>query len=296
MRQDAAGGSQGNQQGDQQGKSSNQQTPGMQNLEKAQGNMDDASQSLDQQKNDEAVPKQDKAITDLEQAQKELEKALNQLRKEERAETLRDLEHRFREMLSKQRAVNEGTLTLDRVGRDKFTRVERLQAADLADQEGGLSRAAATCLHILEEDATTIVFPRIIGQLSEDMSTVAGRLGELKTGAITQNVEQEIVETLEQLLDAVQQMQQENEQMAGRSGGKSKKDDDEPLLPPSAELKLLRSGQVRVNQRTTVISEALESGNESKDDAAEAFHAVADRQKESAEVAREMRDREKTPQ
>lgn len=293
MRQESAAGKQGGQQGK---PSSGKQTPGTESLDRAQQDMDGASESLDQQEPEQAVPQQDKAIAELEQAQQELEKALNQLRKEERAETLRDLEHRFREMLSKQRTINEETIVLNRVDPAKFTRIERLQAADLADRESTLSREAATCLHILEEDATTIVFPRIIGQLSEDMSTVAQRLAVFKTGAITQNIEQEIVETLEQLLDAVQQMQQENERGGQSARGNQKKPEDEPLLPDSAELRLLKSSQVRVNERTDVIAQAYEAGEESRDDAAKAFQSVADRQKEAADVAREMRDREKIPQ
>jgi hypothetical protein len=271
-----------------------QSTPGMENLDQAQRNMDDAGKSLQQKEPEKAVPQQQRAIEELEQAQQELEKALNQLRQEERAETLRDLEHRFREMLVKQQAINEGTLSLDRVGVDHFTRVERLQLAELTDEERMLARTASRCLHILEEDATTVVFPRIIGQLAEDMDVVADRLADQKVEAITQKIQKEIVETLEQLVEAVQQMQRENEQQAGR-GMPSSDDENQPLLPTSAELKLLKASQVRINDRTSVISDAVQSGSESPPGAQKEFQIVAERQRETAEVARELRDRGSGP-
>ncbi len=287
MKQDAAGGQQGRQ-----GQSGGSQA-GQKSLDKAKKAMDKATESLEQERPDQATPEQDRALDQLQQAQKELEEELEELRKEEREEMLRDLEARFREMLIKQRGINESTLSLDAIGRGNFKRGARLQVAELADDQQKLSQAAATCLHILEEDATTVVFPRVLGQLSEDMALVAKRLTDLKVARLTQSIEQEIVETLEQLLEAVQRMQQENEQdsQSGQSGDGGQK----PLLPESAELKLLRASQMRVNTRTDAIVEAIAERTESEQTSAEGLETVAGRQKECAEIAGEMRDKKQTP-
>lgn len=298
MKQDSAGDQQGQQgqegQQGQQGQQGSATPPGQKSLDKAKKAMDRAQESLEEDSPDEATPDQDRAIDQLQQAQKELEEELEELRKEEREEMLRDLEARFREMLIKQRGINDSTLALDAVGRENFKRSERLQAAELAADQTRLSEAAATCLHILEEDATTVVFPRVLGQLSEDMALVASRLTDLKVGRLTQTIEQEIIETLEQLLEAVQRMQQENEQgsQPGESGESSQ---DSPLLPESAELKLLRASQMRVNTRTDAITEAFAEGTESEETSGEGLQVVAERQKECAEIAREMRDRKPSP-
>ena len=271
--------------------------PGQQSLDQAQQEMGEAAEALEQSNPQEATPSQDQAIQQLEQARKELEEALNQLRQEEREETLRDLEGRFREMLLKQRAINESTARYDQLGRDNFTRAEHLQLADLSAQEQTLSEDAASCLHILDEDGTTIVFPNVVGHLSEDMSTVADRLAAYQVGALTQAIEQEIVETLEQLLGAVQRMRQDNEQQgmsvqisdAGQS----------PLLPQSAELKLLRASQLRVNTRTAAIEEDVTTienrSTQTGSDLIGVFRAVAARQVECARIAKEMRDRRYQP-
>ncbi|UCC29562.1 MAG: hypothetical protein JSU86_15325, partial [Phycisphaerales bacterium] len=160
-----------------------------------------------------------------------------------------------------------------------------------------LSEDAASCLHILDEDGTTIVFPNVVGHLSEDMGTVADRLAAYQVGALTQAIEQEIVETLEQLLGAVQRMRQDNEQQG--MSGLSSDAGQSPLLPQSAELKLLRASQLRVNTRTAAIEEdvkAIENGTVQMDsDLLEVFRAVAARQVECAGIAKEMRDRQYQP-
>lgn len=293
MKQDAAQDSQGQPGGqDPSGSQSGSSSPGLQNIQEAQGKMQSAGQSLEQGEPEEAIPDEDQAIEQLEQAQEELEKALSDLRQEERAEALRDLEQRFREMLSKQRAINEPTILLADKGRDHFGRAEHLQLADLAADERTLSQDAATCLHILDEDATTIVYPRVLGQLSQDMAVVAGRLGALRVGLLTQSIEQEIVETLEQLIDAVQRMQQENEQQGGPMSPGS---EDEPLLPTSAELKLLRASQARINGRTVAIARAAEERTSSAETSTEALTTLAQRQEECASIASEMRERKLLP-
>jgi ClpP class serine protease len=215
---------------------------------------------------------------------------LEQLRKEEKEETLRDLESRFREMLVKQKPINEETLVLANVGSENFARPEKLQLADLSSRQRALSEEAAKCLHILDEDGTTIAFPRVVQQLSEDMSTVADRLAASKVGAITQTIEDEIVDALEQLLDAVQKMQQENEQQS-QNAQQQQNSGEPPLLPKSAELKLLRASQHRINTRTLTIEESVAEGTESKTSGAGGLKKLATRQVECMEIAQQMRDR-----
>jgi hypothetical protein len=262
-------------------------------MERAKRHMDDASGELDRADPEEAGRDQDLALEELEQAQRELEEALNQLRREERQETLRDLESRFREMLSRQRAINEATLALHGLGEEHFTRAERLRLAELSVEERSLSERASTCLHILDEEGTTVVFPRVVGHVAADMATVADRLAAYQVGELTQLLEREIVETLEQLVGAVQRMQQENEQSAGgmQMGG----DGNDPLLPASAELKLLRSSQQRVNDWTIVIEGARAAGTETEEGLDEALAGAAARQAECAAAARDMRDRQDRP-
>jgi hypothetical protein len=301
MQQDSQSEGQSGQQGQQgqkgqkgrQGKKSKGPPPSApQNLDKAEQHMEDAAEDLEEERPDDAAEPQEDALEQLEQVQRDLEEALLQLRKEEREEMLRDLESRFRDMLGKQKGINDKTLSLDQVGEANFRRPEHLQLAELSSQQKALAEKAATCVHILDEEGTTVAFPHMVEQIAADMDTVADRLAAFQAGSLTQSIQVEIVDALEQLLEALKKMRQENEQQgASRGGGNQANNANRPLLPPSAELKLLRSSQWRVNTRTTAIEQARSEGTESELSANENLQKVAIRQFECEEIAKQMRDR-----
>lgn len=297
------GGEKGGKQGEQNGSQKpGEPTPGQKQIEKAQGHMEDATDDLDDEKPRDATGDQDKALAELDAAADELEEALRQLRQEEQEDVLRDLEARFRVMLETQLEINTGTKEVDTVGPDNFKRAEKLRTAELADDQGKLAKDVDICLHVLEEEGTTVVFPAVLEQLAEDMRDVESRLKELYVGVLTQAIQEEIVSTLQDLVDAVERRQQEmsEQQQQGRPGSP----DEQPLLPTSAELKLLKAMQVRVNSRTSVIEEtktftdldtthrAGTKGVESEASLRKATEGVARRQGEAASIADEMRDLE----
>ena len=157
---------------------------------------------------------------------------------------------------------------------------------DLSRKQLKLSQTAATCVHILDEEGTTIVFPRILSQLVEDMKVVAARLSDLHVGALTQAMEEEIVTTIAEAIKALEKMQAQNEQNQPPQRPGMPGDETAPLLPTSAELKLLRSAQLRVNTRTAAIDEAQEAGKESEESLAGILDKTAQRQAECAEIAK----------
>ena len=283
------------QSGQQQGGEQEQQppSPGSENVERAEEQMQKAAEALDKKDATKGGGHQGQAIDQLQQAQQQLEEALNQLRQEEKEEILRDLEMRFREMLSKQKAINAETLVVDDIGSENLKRSDKLQIAELSDRQLSLSQDAAKCGHILDEEGSTIAFPRVVAQLATDMTVVSKRLASLRTGVLTQTIQEEIVDTLSQLLEAVKKMQQENEQQA--SGQQQGGDEDQPLLPTSAELKLLRSSQQRVNNRTEKIEWARIEQIETESEFEHALRVAAKRQADCATIAKEMRDRLDNP-
>jgi hypothetical protein len=155
--------------------------------------MDKAAGELDQERPAQAAPQQQQAMEELEQAQKELEQVLEQLRREQQEEILRGLESRFRAMLARQLNINKGTTDLENKGRSNWVHADELTLAGLAHDEGTLADDAGEALHILKEDATTIVFPRIVEQLQGDMREVADRLRAKETGEDTQRTQAEAV-------------------------------------------------------------------------------------------------------
>ena len=84
-------------------------------------------------------------------------------------------------------------------------------------------------------------------------------------------------------------MQQENEQQQ-QALASNQPSGDPPLLPQSAELKLLRASQQLVNTRTLAIESSFAEGIESEEGASAGLEKLAARQGECMEIAKEMRD------
>ena len=89
------------------------------------------------------------------------------------------------------------------------------------------------------------MFPEIVEELKGDLERVAGRLGEQKTAKATQSMQAEIEDTLRMLIDALRRTIEDSE--AGKCG---QCNGQPPLVPMSAELKLVLALQKRVYKRT----------------------------------------------
>ena len=226
-------------------------TPGRNEVEKAKREMDRAIEELKKNRNPKASDKQDQALAELQKAKEKLEEILRQLREEERAMVLAALEARFRDMLLKQEAVNNGTLGIHAVPIDKRSDRHRNRAVELARNEDEISLLAAKALTLLKEEGSSVAFPEAVEQIREDMLTVARRLERADVGEITQNIEQDIVESLREILEA---MQKELEKLKDQKQQQQQQQQQEkkppPLVNKLAELKMLRSLQYRVNRRT----------------------------------------------
>ena len=107
-------------------------------------------------------------------------------------------------MLEKQRAQYESTKQLDELVQkapDKMPRDEDRQAAlKLADGQGEISKEATRIIELLEAQNSTIAFPEAYRQLREDIKRVQTRLKQADTGATTQDFQQDIIESLVELI------------------------------------------------------------------------------------------------
>lgn len=229
------------------GGKSGQKSPGKDRVQQAQKSMQRASGDLRKQAAADASRQQDEAIKQLEKALQEIEERLKQLREETQEERLARLEARFREMLARQQEASQATLALEKKRlQGALRRTDRLTLAKQAKEERALAEMAQQALDILLEDGGSVVFPHVVSQLRDDLNRAGELLDAQKTDGYTQLVQQEIESTLEELIEALQKLQQDRKGGGGGGGGGG----NEPLLPNSAELKLLRAAQLRVNRRT----------------------------------------------
>jgi hypothetical protein len=148
-------------------------------------------------------------------------------------------------------------------------------------------------VRLLEEDGTTIVFPRVLRQLSSEMKEIARRLGEQSVGPITTMTQEDVRSTLAELLESLkklrEKMQQQKQQQGGAPAGGGS--GAPVLVPTSEELKLLRTSQARINQQTDVANEARETGEEDAGEITALLDRAAGKQAELIEMAREMQQR-----
>jgi len=135
-------------------------------------------------------------------------------------------------------------------------------------------------LELLKEDGSTAVFPRVVQAMAEDMYFASDRLAAAKLGIATRQIQEGIVQTLKDLLAAIEQQSGGG----GGDGGGSGSGGSGPLVPGSAELKLLRSMQMRVNRQTEAI------GNADRPEPT-SLKKLSDRQLDISDMAKEMHER-----
>jgi hypothetical protein len=272
--------------------SESQPQPGQENVQQAQQNMQGASGNLKKQEPKQATRKQQKAVNDLKKALEEIERRLAQLRREMQAEKLAALEAHFRTMLEIQKPVTVATKNYDRIrAQRQWTRPELLDVSKLSVKERELSVMAQQALDILVEDGTSVIFPRVVEQLRDDLVSTSDLVKAHKTGSYTQGLQREIENTLKELIDALEQAQKQQEPSDQPPGDPPTGPEEEPpLLPTSAELKLLRSAQLRVNRRTKSFDDVRPEG--SLDPVLrEEVSKIARQQHQVAEMTRAMIER-----
>lgn len=148
-------------------------------------------------------------------------------------------------------------------------------------KDPGLAGKAQQALEIIIDDGTSVVFPDIVEQLRDDLISVGNLLADnLRTDQYTVTLQKEVETTLEELIEALQQLQQQRQGSGGGGGGGGQ----EPLLPNSAELKLLRSAQLRINRRTVALDQTRPMNGQLDDALKGETRKIAERQAEIAEM------------
>ena len=236
------------QEGDEQD-SEQSQTPGQEQMEQAGESMKQAAGKLEEGNTDQAQQDQKKAQEKMEEALDEIEERLNQLREETREEKLARLEGRFREMYDRQKVASAMTIDLDdkKVNLGPLNRRDQLLLLRVATDELDISEVGQQAYDLLLEDGTSVVFPEALQDLRTDLDRVAALLYAEDTNRLTQLLQKEIEAGILDLLDSLEEAKKESESGGGGGGGGGGK---QPLLKKSAELKILRMQQQRLNRRT----------------------------------------------
>ncbi|KPK81588.1 MAG: hypothetical protein AMJ81_10485 [Phycisphaerae bacterium SM23_33] len=254
-----------------------QKTPGQPQVASAQGSMQQASKQLGGGNPGGASGSQDQASQSLREAARQLDEAIRRAQDARQEEALVKIEAILREILKSQQTITGGTAEVynERKGQ-KYERSELVKLAELADGEGTLAEKVAHALKLVKDEGTTVVFPVVLDETRGDLSSVQQRLAQQQAGPLTQSIQQGIEQNLKDLIAALQSEIRRRRQGGGGGGGGG--GGRPPLVPTSAELKMLRSRQTQIYQRTLVVNAQVASGELAGPEAKHHHDILAQRQ------------------
>jgi hypothetical protein len=253
------------------------------NIEQAVPQQKGAEDDLKKGDRENASKKEDEAIKKLEEALRELEKRLKQLREKELAKLLGNLEERVARMLKMQIEVYEATKRIDETvlkNKGQKTTAEIQKAQREADKELEIIVEAEKALKLMEGEGSAVVFAGVLAQVKGDMEAVQKRLNEARVERQTQIIEEDIIEQLTMMKEALKKAKQELEnQQSNPSPPSDGKPPPPKLLDLINELKLIKSLQEQVNRRTIGYAKQ-DPGEQAKDPLVQAeLKQLADRQR-----------------
>jgi len=257
--------------------------PGKKQIQDATEDQKKAEDNIDKGNNDAAAKNQADATKKLEDAKKKLEELLRQLREEEIERILAALQGRCEKMLAMQKDVREGTVSLDKTMKDrgspKIDPADAQRGLELSDKEKAIVKEADTALELLRGEGSSVAFPVVFDFVRDLMLNVEKRLRKTDAGATTVATEDEIIASLEEMIDALKKARKENgQQPPGQPGQGGGQPQNQPLLQEIQELKMIRNMQLRVNRMTETY------GKEYKGEQAPAPAKASADEKEKAEM------------
>ncbi len=263
-------------------------SPARQRLEAARQRMQEAAAKLKQAERKGAGQKQEQAIRELEQAKSQLEEILKQLREEEIQQALVMLEARFRQMLAVEQEVYEGTVRLDKVPEAERTHSHEIESSRLSGKQSQILGEVDKALVLLREDGTAAAMAEATQQIREDMQQVVPRLAQAKVGKVTQGLEQDIITALQEMIETLKRAQKDQENKARPRPQQAGPELEPPLVDLLAELKMIRTLQMRVNRRTAQYSKLIQGEQAENSDLVRALKALAERQQRIQTITRDL--------
>jgi hypothetical protein len=177
-------------------------------------------------------------------AQRQLERARDELRK------------RYEQALDTQTRLRDETEAL---GSEVLSRRERSRARAINAEQRVLGEELAAMLNEQEGLADAPVFALAHAQLDRLMTRAAEGLTQRSIDRSTHSSQVQAMSILASLIDVLKEQQQEQQDFEDGSsqgqGNGNQQGGDEPLIPPVAELKLLRSMQQLVMDQTRFLAE-----------------------------------------
>lgn len=194
---------------------------------------------------DQSAPDADRAersaLTSLREALELLQEVEQEMEEEDAREEREKLREQYLELAERQEALAEAVLPLSQ--RDALNRRDRASLIEIGGKQQTLGEEAST---LGEKVADTLVFKHIHGRIDTQSSRAKRLLMRGRAEASVLSGQRRTAALLRRLAEALKQdppPKDFEEQQSGGGGGGGGSGGEQPLVPPIAELKLLRSAQ-----------------------------------------------------
>ncbi|MDR1290181.1 MAG: hypothetical protein LBK06_03170 [Planctomycetaceae bacterium] len=230
-------------------------------LKKANKHQRQAKKNLQEKKKNDAHSDMDAAAAEIIKAKEKLMKMLRQLREEELMQTLEKLGGRFKRMLQMERAIRSQTEELGNefklAGTDGGEiRQIKVKASKSANEQGIVIDDADAALILLREDGTAQAMLESLLQVRFDAGEAKARLERSEVDDVTLEIEDSVITSLQEMIEAIEKAIEESkerqEEMKKQPPNQSAQNNEkeEPLIQLLSELKMIKSMQTRINERT----------------------------------------------
>lgn len=256
-------------------------------LRAAEQRMEAAREKLEQALREDARQEQARAVEELETARAELEEILRQIREEEVERILVQLEARIRGMLKAERSLLVDAERLAAAGGTGTARERQLEAGRLGREQERVGVEASKAIALVRDDGSAVAIPQALEQVRDDAAQAAARLGRADLGRETLAILGDIVAGLEEMLAAVEKAHLDRDDRKNSpAGGPGRAAGDQPLVDALAELKMLRTLQLRVNARTQRLARLLDDTPAEAAEVRQVLGRLAERQRAIERAAR----------
>ncbi|MDR2641216.1 MAG: MSCRAMM family adhesin SdrC [Planctomycetaceae bacterium] len=228
-------------------------------LKKASKHQQQAKKNLKENNKNQAHSDMDAAAADIIKAKEKLIRMLRQLREEELMQTLEKLNTRFKRMLQMEQSIRSQTEVLGNevklIGADSGEmRQVKIRADKLGEDQGNVMNDADAALMLLREDGTAQAMLESLLQVRFDVEEAKSRLEKMEIDTVTLEIEDAVITALKEMIEAVEEAIKESkdrlDKMKDEPQPNPQGEQKEPLIQLLAELKMIKSMQSRVNERT----------------------------------------------
>src|SRR5690606_14211889 len=125
---------------------------------------------------------------------------------------------------------------------------------------------------------SSVAFPEAVEQIAADVDEIASRLGREDAGELTIAIEQDVIVALKEMIEAFQKEMEKLREQKSQQGGQQGSPAEPGLVDKLAELKMLKTLQLRINRRTKTLGKLIAGEQATEPDVVSQLRELADRQ------------------